>query len=104
MIFSIIKNEKVLFNSCKPKQISQENKTQKQNDAGTPLWTVECLTAGDFGMEQVRVTVPSEKNPAERIQVMNAVEFENLQVHISYSRKDRQKIVWFTADSVKIAG
>lgn len=67
---------------------------QKRNKDDIPLWNIRVLN----GIEPFNVTVASNKKPG--INQGEPVSFENLEVHVS--KKNDIKLVWFTADSVKV--
>lgn len=61
---------------------------QAADDAGTPLWVIDCLVPGDDGQraETVGVTVPSKVHPT--LQQLAPVQFEGLTAKV-YVRDGR---------------
>lgn len=98
MVFKIDSSEKFLLSRILPKLVSFQDKTQKVNEDGVPLWSVQAFSIKNG--HTIYVTVPSEKRPtfesAEKIKLVNLA--------VNVSKKDNLNLVWFTAESVEKDG
>lgn len=77
-----------------------ETKEVIEDEKGNKYFSIKNVTKGEYGLEEVEITIVSPANPVEGLEVMSPVAYKNISLNVGKMRNGK-KFYSYRADSVK---
>ncbi len=71
-----------------------------EDEKGNRYYPIKNVTKGEYGLEEVEITIVSANNPVEGFDVMSPVAYKNIVLNVGKMRNGK-KFFSYRADSVK---
>lgn len=71
-----------------------------EDEKGNKHFSIKNVTKGEFGLEEVEITILAPSNPVEGFEVMSPVAYKNVSLNVGKMRNGK-KFYSYRADSVK---
>lgn len=71
-----------------------------EDDKGNKYYPIKNVTKGEYGLEEVEITIVSPSNPVEGLDIMSPVAYKNIVLNVGKMRNGK-KFYSYRADSVK---
>lgn len=71
-----------------------------EDDKGNKYFPINNVTKGEYGLEEVEITIVAPTNPVEGLEVMSPVAYKNIVLSVGKMRNGK-KFYSYRADSVK---
>lgn len=71
-----------------------------EDEKGNKYFPIKNVTKGEYGLEEVEITILSPTNPVEGFEVMSPVAYKNIFLNVGKMRNGK-KFYSYRADSIK---